>query len=97
MADVWAGDDYIVSKVSEYTEDGNNYYSVEVQRLPESTYTQPTSMQFAQLNANNDESTYSVKFPAGLDKANFLANALPMINSAFTADDAISYTVKDWN
>ena len=89
MADVWTSDKYNIQKVSEYTSDGTVIYSCEIQRLQEDTYSHLTTVEFPQNLG---------KFPANLSKENFLANALPEINTAFEADDAISYTtIGSWN
>lgn len=95
MANVHENSNYVISKVSNWADDSINYYTVSLQRLPTSTYALPTTMTFRAYNVSAE--TGEVKLPMGLAKTDFVANVLPLINSEFAVDDAVSYTNKDWN
>lgn len=103
MANVHENSNYVISKVSTWANDCINYYTVDLQRLPTSTYVNKTSMTFRMYNAGGTfgESTApasgEIKLPPGLSKDDFVANVLPLINTEFAVDDAVSYTNKEWN
>ena len=94
MANVWVGDNYYITEIHEKnhtdtTETPNvtklGSIVVKLQRLPESTYPNSTDLTIyvaGGLNPVDD------KFPPNLAKTDYLANLLPMINTALSTADA---------
>jgi len=87
MANVWVGDNYYIKMVTNKTEDSVKYYSVNFQRLPESSYPIESQYSFEQSDPS---------FPEGLSKENFLANALPKMNAAMVIWDAATNIDTGW-
>lgn len=91
MANVWVGDNYYVTgiyqKMDSDTSDGVavdrlSQIVVRLQRTPTSTYPNTTDIAL-EINSTNTD-----KFPSGLAQADYLANVLPLVNTALTASDA---------
>ena len=87
MANVWVGTDYYINMVANKTEESVDYYQVDFQRLPESTYPLPSQWDVQKTDPS---------FPSGLAKEHFLANALPKINAAIVVWDAASISDTGW-
>ena len=88
MADnLWSCANYEIYKVEQKND--NTEYKVTFQRLPESSYKNPTIFNVLTNEATGSEET---DFPRNLSLNNFLANVIPSINTYITAIDAESYT-----
>lgn len=84
---VWSCADYEILRVeqkNDYTE-----YKVTLQRLPESNYAQYTVYN---IQANEADENNVIQFPSNLAIDNFLANAIPSVNTYLVAIDAESFT-----
>ena len=89
MANVWVGDNYYIKMVTHKTEDSIKYYTVNFQRLPESSYPVESQCSFRKSDVGS--------FPEGLSKEHFLANALPKMNAEMVIWDAATNIDTGWN
>lgn len=91
MANVYVGSDYYITEIWEEmitdTEVVPNVtllgrINVNLQRLPEHAYPEPTTTVIHIGYPHAD------KFPSGLSSDNYIANVLPLVNTALSSYDA---------
>lgn len=91
MANVWIGDNYYVTGIYQKLDSDDSdgpavdrlaQIVVRLQRTPTSTYPNSTDIAL-EINETNVD-----KFPDGQAQADYLANVLPLVNTALTALDA---------
>ena len=86
MANVFDSASYAINEVNNHHIGGDDFYQVIFQRYPVDTYPDKT-YHLLQMNTVIDSDS-EIKFPSGLAKADFLANALPKVNAYIVAIDA---------
>lgn len=83
MSNLWSCTDYEILKVEEKND--KTEYKVTFQRLPTSTYSQYTIQYFL---ANEADESNVINFPSNLSVNDFIANAIPKVNSYIVDLDA---------